>query len=189
MSFNFQSFVKTVVLNMMLPALCIFLAATTAGCTKRTVLTSYGGGAPHSEVRGDILGSSVEVWFVKPSPSGLELVSVKRRAGGADRLSLAVNELLRGPTPEEEQAGLASEIPKGTILLAVRPLDDDYEIDLSRRFASGGGSSSMETRIEQLRRTVAKVVGTKRVFLNVEGQRLLTAAGEGLEIKQPINPM
>jgi len=54
----------------------------------------------------------------------------------------------------------------------VKPLDDDFEIDLSKRFASGGGEASMETRLEQLKRTVISVVGNRKVFLNVEGKRL-----------------
>ena len=45
----------------------------------------------------------------------------------------------------------------------------------------------METRLEQLSRTVADAAGQSKVFLSVEGQRLSTYAGEGLEVKQPIN--
>ena len=44
----------------------------------------------------------------------------------------------------------------------------------------------MQTRMEQLKRTVASVAGDKKVFLNVEGKRLVAAA-EGLEVQQPIN--
>jgi spore germination protein GerM len=40
--------------------------------------------------------------------------------------------------------------------------------------------------MEQLKRTVASVAGDKKVYLNVEGKRLVAAA-EGLEVQQPIN--
>jgi spore germination protein GerM len=159
------------------------------GCAERKILT--GVAHPHQNkaersVQAEILGNSAEVWFVKPGTDNIELVKVSRKLVGRNKLEAALTELLRGPTGEEEAQGLASEIPKGTILLGVKPLDDDYEIDLSRRFNSGGGEASMQTRMEQLKRTVASVAGDKKVYLNVEGKRLVAAA-EGLEVQQPIN--
>ena len=159
------------------------------GCAERKILT--GSAAPQEKtaersVQAEVLENSAEVWFVKPGTENIELVKVNRKLVGQNKLEAALTELLRGPTGEEEAQGLASEIPKGTILLGVRPLDEDYEIDLSRRFNSGGGEASMQTRLEQLKRTVVSVAGDKKVFLNVEGKRLV-AAGEGLEVQQPIN--
>lgn len=164
-------------------------AVLLTGCAERKILT--GSAMPENPqaeqaVQAELLGNSAEIWFVKPGSESLELVKVNRKLAGKDKLEAALTELLRGPTGEEESQGLASEIPKGTILLGVRPLDDDYEIDLSRRFAASGGGASMETRMEQLKRTVASVVGEHKVFLNVEGKRLV-ASSDGLEIQQPIN--
>ncbi len=159
------------------------------GCAERKILTGSGLPSPkHAEktVQAELVGNSAEIWFVKPASENLELVKVSRKLLGKDKLEAALTELLHGPTGEEESQGLATEIPKGTILLGVRPLDDDYEIDLSRRFAASGGGASMETRMEQLKRTVASVVGEHKVYLNVEGKRLV-ASSDGLEIQQPIN--
>lgn len=159
----------------------------TSSCGQRMVLNG-GSGRSEKAVSGALVPGTTRVWFVKSGKDELEYVPVERRYSGQNKLKLAVEDLLRGPSPDEEREGIASEIPKGTVLLGVRGLDEDeFEIDLSRRFASGGGSTSIETRVEQLKRTVTEVVGTKKVFLNVEGQRLFAAAGEGLEIKQPIN--
>ncbi|PZM78080.1 MAG: hypothetical protein DKT66_27810 [Candidatus Melainabacteria bacterium] len=159
------------------------------GCAERKILT--GSAVPqrqHAEraVQAELVGNTAEVWFVKPGGENLELVKVSRKLNGKDKLEAAITELLHGPTGEEEGQGLATEIPKGTILLGVTPLDDDYEIDLSRRFAASGGGASMETRMEQLKRTVTSVVGARKVYLNVEGKRLV-ASSDGLEIQQPIN--
>lgn len=161
-----------------------------SGCADREVLTgSDSAGKKHIErnVQADLVGKTADIWFVKPGGESVELVKVQRKSIGVDKLASAVEDLLRGPTPEEEAQGIASEIPKGTILLGVRPLDDDFEIDLSKRFSSGGGGASMEARIEQLKRTVSAVVGERKVYLNIEGKRLFAAAGEGLEVTQPIN--
>ncbi|MBA3994409.1 MAG: hypothetical protein C0469_12845 [Cyanobacteria bacterium DS2.3.42] len=159
------------------------------GCAERQILT--GSAVPQHKnaersMQAEILSNSAEVWFVKPGTDNIELVKVNRNLTGRNKLESALTELLRGPTGEEEAQGLGSEIPKGTILLSVKPLDDDFEIDLSRRFNSGGGEASMQARMEQLKRTVSSVAGGKKVFLNIEGKRLVAAA-EGLEVQQPIN--
>lgn len=152
----------------------VFLSA----CTSRAVLEGLTGEAPEKKLH---------IWFVKPVGDELKLVEVSRTCGQSDRLKQSVEDLLRGPNGHEIQAGLGSEIPKGTILLGIEENGQTIELNLSRRFASGGGTSSVETRLEQLRRTIADEAGTRKVFLSVEGQRLLTASGEGLEVKQPIN--
>ncbi len=131
--------------------------------------------------------SEVQIWFTKVNGADLELVPVSRRVAQGDALEFAVGELLKGPTPAESDTGIASEIPKGAILLGSTHEGDSIELNLSKRFATGGGSTSFTTRMEQLARTVKEVAGTSKVYLNVEGQRLLESAGDGLEVKQPIN--
>lgn len=132
-------------------------------------------------------GKGMSVWFVKPNGENLELVAVKRSPFGDDQLESAVEQLLRGPDPDESEKGIATEIPRGTILLGVEREDGEVVINLSRRFASAGGPTSMETRLDQLSKTIEAVAGDEKVFLNVEGSRLTAASFDGLEIKQPIN--
>ncbi len=59
---------------------------------------------------------------------------------------------------------------KGSVIIKSKD-GGQIELNLSRRFASGGGASSFETRMEQLRRTVSAVAGSKKVYLNIEGER------------------
>jgi spore germination protein GerM len=147
-----------------------------AACT-RTILTGDDTGG----------GDRLTVWFAQQNGEELALVPVTRTFTGGDRLKGAVEELLRGPSDEEIARGLGSEIPRGTILLGIGGHGSVIDVNLSRRFASGGGALSLETRVEQLRRTVADAAGARKVYLAVEGERIYTAAGEGLEIKQPLN--
>lgn len=149
-----------------------------AGCTGRSIIGDM-----------DKTGSAkrIKIWFVKPGEDSLELIAVNRQQFAAQPLEEAVSELLRGPTDEEMAAGISSEIPRGTILLGIDGQDGELELNLSRRFASGGGTSSVTARLEQLSRTVAGVAGDKKVYLAVEGKRMLTTPGEGLEVKQPLN--
>jgi spore germination protein GerM len=129
----------------------------------------------------------MKIWFVKPINDQISLVPVLRTLSGSDQLAEAVQQLLSGPTSIESDAGLSSEIPKGTTLLGVKRADGDVEVNLSKDFASSGGGTSLETRIEQLSRTVSTIAGSHKVYLAIEGERLTATAGDGLEIKQPIN--
>jgi spore germination protein GerM len=154
-----------------------------AGCAGRTVL--HGTKSHKQPTR--VGRTRVAVWFVKGTSDGdPKLVAVTRPTNGADRLEAAVEELLEGPSAHEEHDGLGTEIPRGTILLDVKRGGGSIQLNLSRRFASGGGTTSFETRLAQLRRTVAMAADAP-VYLNVEGKRLDISEGEGIEIHQPIN--
>lgn len=131
--------------------------------------------------------NAVQVWLVKPQAGELTLVPVQRKQYMDNKLECAIKELLDGPNAEEASTGLASEIPRGTILLGINKIGSDFELNLSKRFNSGGGTNSMEARIDQISRTVRDSGMKAKVFLNVEGERLTLAGGEGIEVKQPLN--
>lgn len=128
----------------------------------------------------------VAIYFAKKKGEELELVAVHRPIRGDNQLKDTIEELLRGPTPEEEKEGMLSEIPKGTILLGIKDSQSEAEIDLSKRFSTGS-VSSMQTRLDQLTKTLTPLVSDKKIYLDVEGKRLEAASFDGLEIKQPIN--
>lgn len=131
--------------------------------------------------------NAIQIWLVKPQSGELTLVPVQRKQFINNKLECAIKELLDGPNAEEASTGLASEIPRGTILLGINKAGVDLELNLSKRFNSGGGTNSMEARIDQLSRTVRDSGIKEKVFLNVEGERLTLAGGEGIEVKQPLN--
>jgi spore germination protein GerM len=155
-----------------------------SSCTNRTILHGWNEHASKAASSGNY----INVWFVKNAGQQMKLFAVKRKVAlGEDRLKQAVRELLRGPTAAEERAGVGSEIPRGTILLAVEPKGRDVELNVSRRFALDGGTSSFEMRLSQLRKTVAQAAPGTDVYLDIEGKRLRVEEGEGIEIPQPIN--
>lgn len=129
----------------------------------------------------------VRVFFVRERHGALGMEPVVRRVSSKTAIQDCVHELLRGPNPNEESTGVSTEIPRGTILIGVTETPDEVDLNISQRFASGGAGSSLETRLDQLKNTVAECAGTRKVFLDIEGKRLTATAGDGLEIKQPIN--
>jgi spore germination protein GerM len=177
--------IRQVIPPVVAPVLCACaLVSTLSGCTERTILN---GMEKPGAVGREVAAPHVRIWFCKANGDQLDYVPANRPVTPGDKLEYSVKELLAGPTAEEQQIGIRTEIPRGTILLGLKDLGDgQVDLNLSKRFGSGGGSDSFETRIDQLTKTVAASAGSRRVFLSVEGERL-TTTGEGLEIKQPIN--
>lgn len=148
-----------------------------------------GGSKVKSDVKAEYVprGKNLNIWFVKEEAGNLELTAVSRPKIANDALNSALEELLQGPDNSDYNAGIGTEIPRGTILLGVKRKDGVVEVNLSKRFAAGGGPTSLETRLQQLARTVKDIEGNNvDVFVNIEGERLTASSADGLEIAQPI---
>lgn len=128
----------------------------------------------------------VTIFFSRAQDSSGQVANVLRPVPGDAReepLRFALDELLKGPRPEEKSKGFYSEIPPGTRLLSVKKSDGSITVNLSRQFVSGGGSTSMTQRVEEIKRTVYSVDRRHQLNLAVEGKPLETLGGEGLEVR------
>lgn len=132
-------------------------------------------------------GKDLNIWFVKADKGNLALVAVSRPKYSEDALTGAIEALLQGPDRSDYNSGIGTEIPRGSILLGLKRGNGSVELNLSKRFAAGGGPTSMEMRLKQLVRTVKDIEGNLDVFINIEGERLTASNADGLEIAQPIN--
>lgn len=163
------------------------------GCVpraERTVLSEYlPASASRKQPPSKQSPHNFAVYFVRTGTAGSELVKREKSSGNGllDNLERSLQLLLQGPAADEVAAGLGSEIPAGTVLIGVKREKDKVTIDLSRRFAAGGGIESFETRLAQVRKTVEASGEALPVFLAVEGKLLTITEGEGIEVKQPIN--
>ncbi|MDX1919005.1 MAG: GerMN domain-containing protein [Candidatus Caenarcaniphilales bacterium] len=132
-------------------------------------------------------GKEGKVFFLKTEEDQIELEGIKRdfTSSESSELESLVRSLLEGPTPVEAEKGYATEIPTGTRLIAFKATTDKITLDLSQSFVSGGGSSSMIYRLDQLYRTIESAKPSKAVYLMVEGKELKRAGGEGLLVERP----
>lgn len=129
----------------------------------------------------------VTVFFSKAQGSQSIVENVVRKLPAQQQnnpLEFALQELLKGPTPEEKTAGFYSEIPVGTQLLGLNQNDHTLTINLSKQFTTGGGSTSMTQRFEQIKQTAYSVDNGHQITLAVEGKPLETLGGEGLEVQE-----
>lgn len=97
--------------------------------------------------------------------------------------------LMKGPTDEEKHQGVFTEIPENARLISVKrnEADDSIIINLTNGFGEGGGTQSIQARLEQIVRTAALYAGNKPVYLYLDGKKAQYLGGEGIYIEQPIN--
>ncbi|HEX5800362.1 MAG TPA: serine hydrolase, partial [Gaiellaceae bacterium] len=93
--------------------------------------------------------------------------------------------LLEGPTAEELETGLTSNIPTGTRLRSVSVAGGTATVDLTEAFAAGGGSLSMAGRLAQVTYTLTELPQVERVVYLLGGEPLTALGGEGLLVDGP----
>lgn len=79
-----------------------------------------------------------------------------------------------------------STIPPTTKLISTTIQSDGIHIDLSKEFMEGGGSTSMQGRLAQILYTATERNTKAKVWITIEGKKLETLGGEGIEVKQPL---
>jgi hypothetical protein len=97
----------------------------------------------------------------------------------------AMEELLAGPTPEEEAAGLHSEIPEGTELLDIALADGVATVDLSGPYDDGGGSLTMFARLAQVVFTLTQFPTVEGVVFRLDGEPVEVFSSEGIVLEGP----
>lgn len=98
-------------------------------------------------------------------------------------LETSLLDLLKGSRLQARQTGQYSEIPKGTRLLGVSIQGNIVFVDLSEEFTSGGGSTSMIQRVEELERKIHQFNEKYKLKILINGKRLPYLGGEGLEME------
>lgn len=98
----------------------------------------------------------------------------------------ALSALLRGPTAGERSRGYSTAIPAGTALRSVAVAGGLATVDVSRRFATGGGSASMLLRVAQVVFTTTQFAGADRVAFKLDGTLIRSVGGEGVVTLPPV---
>lgn len=109
------------------------------------------------------------------------------REAQSPTLEDTINELLKGPTKYELAHGVYSEIPADVKLMWVKDEDGKIIVNLTRNFEYGGGTSSIQNRIKQIKLTVDSFNQKKPVYLYLDGKQVEYMGGEGIYIEQPLN--
>jgi germination protein M len=120
----------------------------------------------------------------QPGVTGLvpTLRVVPKTAGVA---RAAMEALLDSGSIQDTYAQLSTAIPPGTRLLGISIKNGVATVDLSREFASGGGSASSFLRLGQVVYTLTQFSTVRAVLFQVEGQTVTTFGPEGIVLEGP----
>ena len=97
----------------------------------------------------------------------------------------AVTLVLAGPTKADKRAGLSTDIPPGTHLLAVSIVKGTARVNLSPMFARGADPRTVKARAAQLVYTLTQFPDVSRVLVRVDG-RPPKVAGDLLNLAKPL---
>lgn len=133
-------------------------------------------------------GVDIDIYFVKVGKSDSKLVKVTRHVDVTNDMKTiyAMLLLINGPDAKDKEKGLSTEIPLPTTIVTIEKKADKYEVNLSKEFETGGGVATMQTRVNQVVKTMAQNAD-KPVYLLIDGKQKTTIGGEGIEIPQPLN--
>jgi len=130
-----------------------------------------------------------EIYFVKTKAENEEpeIYVVKKKASNPkEKLEIAIKTLIEGPSSIDRVKGAYSAIPKETKILGIKEDANSYTINLSDDFEYGGGTTSMSARLKQLTKTALNASGGKDVYLEINGERVESLGGEGINVNQPL---
>ncbi len=141
---------------------------------------------PSSKSVQPVTEQKIEVYWLNDVDGKIELIPTSLKLDNAKNqgeiLKVAFNSLLAGPIDK----AVTTTIPKNTKLRNISIKSDGIHIDLSQDFTSGGGSTSMTSRLAQILYTATSLEPAGKVWINVEGKPLETLGGEGIVIDQPM---
>ncbi len=111
------------------------------------------------------------VTFTRFSNNDVEFVAVPRSVSAEAPAEAALRELLEGPTREERDQGLTTEIPEGTRLEKLTINEGTARAAFSEELDKGvAGSMRVTTIREQIERTLLQFPTVERVVIEVDGR-------------------
>jgi len=126
---------------------------------------------------------SLEVWFTRDDG----LVAVHRTHAPTQRVATAaIESLLDGPTAKERDAGISTAVPDGTRLLGIGIRDGVATVDLTSEYQSGGGASSLQTRLGQVVYTLSQFPTVQKVNFRLDGSPVNVFSTEGIVLDHPV---
>mgnify|MGYP005847417127 CR=1 FL=1 len=116
--------------------------------------------------------TKVKVYYSRSSATDIEFVPVERTIPKTAAIGrAAIEELLKGPTPEEEAQGLDNPIPSNARLLSLKIVDGVAyaDFDEALQFGVGGSVRTMAIR-KMITLTLMQFSTVKEVIISIEGR-------------------
>ncbi len=132
---------------------------------------------------------TVNLYFSAYQKGTFYLQPVSRQIETRKKLPLGetLKLLFAGPTSEEKNRGLSSNIPLTTELLDMEIKGSIAYLDFSEAIESGGGTGSMEGRLREIVYTATQFPEIEKVCFLINGKEVKVFSGEGItEVEKPL---
>jgi spore germination protein GerM len=111
---------------------------------------------------------------------------VSRSVKGENQLALALGELAKGPTKDEENKGLINAVPEDLVIRSAVVRGGIADIDCNDALTVNANGDIFTGRINQIFYTAMQFPGVQGIVVRVNGKQLRTAGGEGLVLSWPM---
>ena len=103
-------------------------------------------------------------------------------------LKETIAELLSGPTEEEKEQGVTTQLPKDIKALGFKLRRRTAIINFNRKLeACSGGSARLQGMVAQIVYTATEIPGIDKVWIWIEGEKEVVLGGEGLVLDHPLS--
>lgn len=128
------------------------------------------------------------IYFIKffgsDNKSSSRLVRVPRIIPrGKDPVQFVLEELKKGPRPEESSKGVLNSLPDGFSYSKSYQIQDGIlHLDLDSRFEYGGGPEIIQDRMDQLAHSLIGVSGIRGVKITINNKKVSSLGGDGVPL-------
>lgn len=163
------------------------VASAVSGCSRVTTPQPQAPARRPTPPSPEFTETRVLAYFTRGEKVGVAARFVRVEPTTTALARAAVQALVAGPSDEERQFGLGTAVPQGTRVNGVTIRDKVATVDLSREFASGGGSLSMLLRVAQVVCTLTQFDDIERVTFALDGEKAQAIGGEGVIVDPPVS--
>lgn len=130
----------------------------------------------------------VSVFFLKLDEKSekIYLSSVKRKVQDKQILSLALEQLIKGPTASEQNKGYITAVPSHLKIRGIDIKGKTAEIDFNGVIEEGAAGDILLKRIQQIVNTATQFDNVDSIIIKINGQRRKTIGGDGFSIGGPL---
>jgi len=158
--------------------------ATSASTPTATQAATPTGGASSTPSGSPSAGTTTyNLYFIRQGKLGVaqRTVSKTQQVGAA-----AMQDLLKGPSPDEQSAGLSTDIPSATQYLGLTIANKVATVNLSGNFSSGGDNASQTARLAQVVFTLTQFSTVDQVSFQLDGKPVTSFGSAGITLDHPV---
>ncbi len=130
----------------------------------------------------------VSIYFLKldEKTEKIYLSQVKRKIQSDRPVENALQQLIKGPTADEEDKGFITAVPPTLRVRSVNIRGNTAEIDFSTAIEEGAAGDILIKRVQQIVYTATQFENIDSIVILINGKKRKTLGGDGLSIGGPL---